>query len=234
MATVLLVRHGRTDANVRGVLAGRTPGVLLDDVGHGQAARTAERLAVVPLAAIVTSPLERCRQTSDALLARQDGAPTLTVDDALTECGYGDWQGRSLADLAREPLWATVQSYPSAVTFPGGESLAGMQARAVSAVRAHDAAVEREHGAGAVWAAVSHGDVIKAVLADALGLHLDLFQRLDVGPASVSIVQYGPGRPRVVTTNSSSDDLGWLATARPADDAPVGGGGGHVSTDATR
>jgi probable phosphomutase (TIGR03848 family) len=208
--------------------------VLLDDVGHGQAGRTAERLAVVPLAAVVTSPLERCRQTADALLARQAGTPTLTVDDALTECGYGDWQGRSLADLAREPLWATVQSYPSAVTFPGGESLAGMQARAVAAVRAHDAAVEREHGAAAVWAAVSHGDVIKAVLADALGMHLDLFQRLDVGPASVSIVQYGPGRPRVVTTNSSSDDLTWLATARPTDDAPVGGGGGHASTDATR
>lgn len=232
MATVLLVRHGRTDANVRGVLAGRTPGVHLDDVGRGQAGRTADRLAAVPLVAVVTSPLERCRETTDLLLARQADAPAPTVDDALTECGYGDWQGRSLTDLATEPLWATVQGYPSAVTFPGGESLAGMQARAVAAVRAHDAAVEAQHGPGAVWAAVSHGDVIKAVLADALGMHLDQFQRIDVGPASVSLVRYGPRRPQVVATNTDGGDLAWLAATRPADDAPVGGGAGHGTTGA--
>lgn len=230
MATVLLVRHGRTDANVRGVLAGRTPGVPLDDVGRDQAGRTADRLAAVPLVRVVTSPLERCRETSDLLLARQGGAPVLTVDDALTECDYGDWQGRALAELAGEALWSTVQAHPAAVTFPGGESLPAMQARAVAAVRRHDAAVEQEHGVGAVWAAVSHGDVIKAVLADALGMHLDLFQRLDVGPASVSLVRYGPLRPHVIALNTHGGDLGWLAAARPADDAPIGGGAGHGST----
>lgn len=234
MATVLLVRHGRTDANVRGVLAGRLPGVHLDDVGRAQAARTAERLAAVPLVAVVSSPLERCRETADLLLGRQSGAPMLTVDDALTECGYGDWQGRPLAELAKEPLWATVQAHPAAVTFPGGESLPAMQARAVAAVRRFDAAVEAEHGAGAVWAAVSHGDVVKSLLADALGMHLDLFQRLEVGPASVSVVRYGPRRPQVVATNTDAGDLGWLATTRPTDDAPVGGGAGHGSTDASR
>ncbi|GIG41564.1 MSMEG_4193 family putative phosphomutase [Cellulomonas phragmiteti] len=233
MATVLLVRHGRTAANVQGVLAGRTAGVRLDDVGREQAARAADRLAAVALAGMVTSPLERCRETADLLLGRQPGSPALTVDERLTECDYGTWQGRSLTDLAQEPLWATVQSYPSAVTFPGGESLAGMQARAVAAVRAHDAAVEERHGAGALWAAVSHGDVVKAVLADALGMHLDLFQRLEVGPASVSVVRYGRGRPRVLGTNTPLDDLGSLVTAPPTDDAPVGGGAGHGSTDGT-
>ena len=230
MATVLLVRHGRTDANVQGILAGRTPGVKLDEVGRGQAERTGERVGVVPLVRVVTSPLERCRETSDLLLAPQAGTPALTVDDALTECDYGSWQGRSLGDLAREALWSTVQSHPAAVTFPGGESLPGMQARAVAAVRRHDAEVEAQHGPGAVWAAVSHGDVIKAILADALGMHLDLFQRIDVGPASVSLVRYGPQRPHVIAVNTHGGDLTWLASTRPADDAPVGGGAGHAMT----
>ncbi|WP_382310054.1 histidine phosphatase family protein [Herbiconiux sp. UC225_62] len=231
MATVILVRHGRTTANVEGVLAGRAPGVELDAVGREQAARTAERLAVVPLVGVVSSPLERCRQTAGFILDRQSGesdAP-LGIDDALTECDYGDWQGRTLRDLAKEKLWSVVQTQPSAAVFPGGESLAGMQARAVAAIRRHDAAVEAEHGPGAVWVAVSHGDVIKSILADALGMHLDLFQRISVGPASVSIVRYGPNRPDVVSTNTDSGDLSWLRAAPPAADAPVGGGAGPAT-----
>ncbi|MFC8190678.1 MSMEG_4193 family putative phosphomutase [Cellulomonas sp. NPDC057328] len=228
MATVLLVRHGRTAANTAGVLAGRTAGVRLDAVGRTQAGRAGARLAGVPLAAVVTSPLERCRQTARALVAAHDPAPPVTVDAALTECDYGRWQGRALADLASEPLWSVVQTQPSAAVFPGGESLRAMQARAVAAVRRHDAAVEAEHGPGAVWVAVSHGDVLKAVLADALGMHLDLFQRITVGPASVSVVRYGPHRPDVVATNTDAGDLSWLAAAAPVGDAPVGGGAGHA------
>lgn len=228
MATVLLVRHGRTTANADGVLAGRTPGVLLDATGHEQAGRAADRVAAVPLVALVTSPLERCRETAQALLERQDPAtrPEPQVDERLTECDYGAWQGRPLRDLAAEPLWSTVQSQPSAAVFPGGESLAAMQARAVAAVREHDAAVTAEHGPGAVWAAVTHGDIVKAVLADALGMHLDLFQRLSAGPASISVVRYGPDRPAVVSTNTDAGDLSWLRSAAPAGDAPVGGGAG--------
>ena len=227
MATVILVRHGRTTANAPGVLAGRSAGVRLDDVGRDQSLRTAESLAVVPLATVVSSPLERCRQTSRIILGRQRGTPTVLTDRALTECDYGEWQGRPLAELAREPLWSVVQTQPSAAAFPGGESMAAMQARAVAAVRRHDAAVQAEHGAGAVWAAVSHGDVIKSVLADALGMHLDLFQRITVNPASVSIVRYGTSRPDVVASNVDFGDLSWLASAGPVGDAPVGGGAGH-------
>ncbi|MDP4331839.1 MSMEG_4193 family putative phosphomutase [Curtobacterium sp. A7_M15] len=230
MATVLLVRHGRTTANATGVLAGRTAGVALDAVGRDQAARTAARLAAVPLAAVVSSPLERCRQTARALLAQQPGEPETRVERAITECDYGDWQGRKLADLAKEPLWRTVQANPSAVVFPGGESMQGMQSRAVAAVRRIDAEVEAAHGPGAVWVAVSHGDVIKSVLADALGMHLDLFQRIAVGPASVSIVRYGEHRPEVVASNTESGDLAWLAAApAPGGDAAVGGGAGHAA-----
>ncbi|ROS61080.1 putative phosphomutase (TIGR03848 family) [Frigoribacterium sp. PhB160] len=228
MATVILVRHGRTTANASGVLAGRTPGVELDDVGRAQAERTGERLAAVPLVAVVSSPLERCRQTAQLILDRQEGSPVTPVDDGITECDYGDWQGRTLKELSTEPLWATVQGQPSAVTFPGGESMATMQSRAVAAIRRHDAAVEAEHGPGAVWVAVSHGDIIKSVLADALGMHLDLFQRIAVGPASVSIVRYGTARPEVVASNTDSGDLSWLRAAEPAADAAVGGGAGHA------
>lgn len=227
MATALLVRHGRTTANTAGLLAGRAPGVHLDEVGREQAARTAARISEVPLAAVVSSPLDRCRQTARFLLDAQSAAPSAPVDPDLTECDYGQWQGRTLSDLATEDLWSLVQSAPSAVVFPGGESMAGMQARAVAAVRRHDAAIEAEHGADAVWAAVSHGDVIKSILADALGMHLDLFQRLSVGPASVSIVRYGAGRPSVHAVNTDAGDLSWLAHGLGADDTPVGGGAGH-------
>ncbi|NDK30898.1 histidine phosphatase family protein [Nesterenkonia haasae] len=227
MATVILVRHGRTTANATGVLAGRTVGVSLDQTGRDQAALTGDRLAAVPLVAVVSSPLERCQQTTQHILDRQPGKPYTPVDPDLTECDYGQWQGRKLTDLATEDLWPLVQSQPSAVVFPDGESMAAMQSRAVAAIRRHDAAFEAEHGPDAVWAAVSHGDIIKSILADALGMHLDLFQRINVGPASVSIVHYGAGRPSVHATNTDAGDLSWLSKGLHSGDAPVGGGTGH-------
>jgi probable phosphomutase (TIGR03848 family) len=224
MATLILVRHGRTTANASGVLAGRTAGIGLDRHGREQAARAAERIAAVPIVGLVTSPLERCRQTSRILLAAQDGTPPTHIDRNITECDYGDWQGRKIADLAKEPLWATVQRQPSAVTFPGGETMAGMQSRAVAAIRKHDAAFQAEFGPAAVWVAVSHGDIIKSILADALGMHLDLFQRITVGPASVSVIRYGDARTEVLQTNTDSGDLGYLRAAPAATDATIGGG----------
>ncbi|ELT46036.1 MSMEG_4193 family putative phosphomutase [Arthrobacter nitrophenolicus] len=229
MATVILVRHGRTTANAAGLLAGRAAGVSLDQIGCGQAAFTGDRLAVVPLAGVVSSPLERCQQTAQFILERQAGNPSALDEPDLTECDYGQWQGRMLSDLATEDLWAAVQSQPSAVVFPGGESMAAMQARSVAAIRRHDAAFEAEYGPGAVWAAVSHGDIIKSILADALGMHLDLFQRINVGPASVSIVHYGALRPSVLATNTDAGDLSWLSKGIKTNDAPVGGGAGHTA-----
>lgn len=227
MSTVLLIRHGRSTANSGGILAGRTAGVYLDETGRDQATRVGDRLRGVPLAGVVSSPLERCRQTAEAILASQTGSPATPIETDITECDYGDWQGRVLADLAKEDLWSVVQTQPSAAVFPHGESLAAMQARAVAAIRRHDAAFEDDHGPNAVWVAVSHGDIIKSVLADALGMHLDLFQRIGVDPASVSIVRYGTSRPHVVTMNSSAGDLAWLhAEPTESTDAPVGGGAG--------
>lgn len=234
MATVLLVRHGRTTANASGLLAGRTPGVELDESGRTQAGDAGRRIAALPLADVVSSPLERCRQTATAILAQQpaDGAGEVVVEEDLTECDYGQWQGRALAELAQEPLWEVVQNQPSAAAFPGGESMARMQARGVAAVRSHDARVVSAAGPQAVWVAVSHGDVIKAVLADALGMHLDVFQRLDVAPASISIVRYGGPRPHVLGVNTLAGDLSWLGAGAP--EAPqVGGGAGPAGRATT-
>jgi probable phosphomutase (TIGR03848 family) len=234
MATVILVRHGRTTANATGVLAGRLPGVRLDEVGQAQADRAGARIGSVPVAAIVSSPLERCRQTAKALLAVQGGTLTIASERGITECDYGDWQGRPLRELAKEKLWGVVQTQPSAAAFPGGESLASMQARAVAAIRRRDTDLEAAHGPDAVWVAVSHGDIIKSILADALGMHLDLFQRINVDPASVSIIRYTGTRPYVLATNTHEGDLSWLAPkpakragrARRVKDAVVGGGAG--------
>ena len=245
MTTVLLIRHGRTSANTSGVLAGRSSGVELDEHGQRQVRALGERIAGVPLRALVSSPLRRCRQTSQALLAARSDGLGLTVEQGLTECGYGEWTGKALRDLAKDDLWKTVQAQPSAVRFPGGESMTEMSARAVQTIRRWDAAMAAEHGDGAVWAAVSHGDPIKAILADALGLHLDSFQRIMVDPASLSVIRYTATRPYVVTTNSTDVDLAALLAPPPAkpqegdpsagqaasDDAAVGGGlgaGGHA------
>jgi len=232
VATVLLVRHGRSTANTAGVLAGRTPGVQLDEVGLRQATDTAVRIGVLPVVAVVSSPLERCLQTATAVAEVFDPVLQVVSDERLTECGYGDWTGRELKKLAKEPLWKAVQAHPSGVTFPGGESMRDMQARGVAAIREWDAKITAEHGADAIWVASSHGDVIKAIVADALGSHLDNFQRIVVDPASVSVISYTPLRPFVVRCN----EHGSLESLRPtkrkrrrktaSSDAAVGGGAG--------
>ncbi len=216
MTTVLLVRHGRTTANSTGVLAGRTKGVKLDDLGHEQATAAAGRIRGVRLAAIVTSPLVRCRQTAQALVAERDDGLRPQTEGGLLECGYGSWTGRSISDLAKEKLWTTVQHQPSAVRFPDGESMIEMSARAVATMRRWDASLREADSSNAVWAAVSHADVIKAILADALGMHLDSFQRIVVNPASISVIHYAPDRPYVWMMNSVAGDLSsMLAKPRP-------------------
>jgi 2,3-bisphosphoglycerate-dependent phosphoglycerate mutase len=236
MPTLILARHGRTTANATGVLAGRSKGVHLDERGVEQARAAGARLVGLTLAAAVSSPLERCRETTRELVAGLDPRPHVQSDRGIVECDYGDWTGRELKTLAKEPLWKTVQSHPSAAEFPQGESMADMSARAVAAVRRWDARVAAEHGADAVWLAVSHGDVIKAILADALGIHLDAFQRIVVDPASLSVVRYTPLRPFVVTMNTQEGSLAHLKpparkrrTRAVSSDAAVGGGAGATA-----
>lgn len=211
MPTVILVRHGRSTANADGVLAGWSPGVALDDTGRAQATALAARLAALPLAAVVSSPLQRCRETVGPLLDTRPELP-LHTDERVGECHYGDWTGRKISELAEEPLWATVQRHASAAVFPGeeGESMRAMQSRAVDAVRDWNARIEAEHGPDATYLVCSHGDVIKSLVADALGLHLDLFQRIGTDPCSVTVVRYTPHRPFLLRLGDTGDLTGLL------------------------
>jgi probable phosphomutase (TIGR03848 family) len=230
MTTVLLIRHGRTKANADGVLAGWTPGVMLDETGEKQAEALGLRLAGLRLSAVVTSPLERTLQTTKLMLRSARLSTPVHEDSRLGECRYGDWTGKTLKVLAKDPMWKVVQGHPSAAVFPGpeGESMAQMQSRAVAAVRGWNARL----GEDALYAVVSHGDVIKAILADAMGMHLDQFQRIVVNPCSVSVVQYTALRPFVERTNDTGGDLSGLASKpshakRRGSDAAVGGGAGR-------
>jgi probable phosphomutase (TIGR03848 family) len=250
---VLIVRHGLT-ASTGKALTGWTPGIWLDDRGRAQAAALAARLAAVPLDAIITSPLERCRQTAQAIACTRDGSTDSSADSStdsstdssanssaltplqdarLGECRYGDWTGKPLKRLAADPLWRVVQAHPSAVRFPGedGESMLDMQHRAVGAVRDWNERL----GPDAVYLICSHGDVIKAILADSLGLHLDMCQRIQVDPCSLSVVRYTPLRPFLLRMNDTGGDAAGLckparkpsqAAAGSEGDAQVGGGAG--------
>ncbi|MGF1428720.1 histidine phosphatase family protein [Kitasatospora sp. LaBMicrA B282] len=220
MPTLLLVRHGRSTANSAGILAGWTPGVDLDETGRAQAEALVGRLAEVPLALAVSSPLERCRQTLAPLLAARPELGEPTVDDRLGECHYGEWTGRPLQELALEPLWRTVQDHASAAAFPGGESLRALSHRTVAAVREWDEKIAAEHGPDAVWIACTHGDVIKAIVADALGLHLDHFQRINVDPCTVTAIRYTPLRPFLLRLGDTGDARGLRPRVHPA---PAGG-----------
>lgn len=223
MPLAILVRHGRTSANAQGVLAGWTPGVHLDDTGVEQAAAVATRLAPVRLAAVVSSPLERTVQTAEAIASRQQRSLDVELDERLGECRYGEWTNQRLAELSKLPLWKTVQEQPSAVTFPDGESLPAMQARAIGAV--HD--WNQQLGDRAAYVLVSHGDVIKSIVADALGMHLDQFQRIVIDPASVSVIRYGKRTAQVVHVNDRGSDLSTLGRSRRRVRADVGGGSGE-------
>ena len=226
--TVILLRHGRSVSNTAHTLAGRSEGVELDAKGVSQAAALVERLAGLPITALVRSPLLRCRLTLEPLAAALGLEPL--IDARLSEVDYGQWTGRNLGELVKEPLWTVVQQQPSAAVFPDGEGLAQVQARAVAAVRDHDRRLAEEHGADVLWVACTHGDVIKSVVADALGAHLDSFQRITADPASMSVIRYTPARPFVVHVNHTGAELASaLRTPPPGDaggdvtDAVVGG-----------
>jgi probable phosphomutase (TIGR03848 family) len=232
---VLLVRHGLT-AVTGSVLSGWTPGITLDDRGTAQAQALGARLAPVPLDAIVTSPLERCAQTAAAIAAGRPEVP-VHYDERVGECKYGDWTGKPLKRLAKDPLWRVVQQHPSGARFPGpdGESMLDMQHRAVSAVRDWNARL----GRGGCYLVCSHGDVIKAIVTDALGLHLDQCQRVQADPCSLTVIRYTPLRPFLLRMNDTGGEVAGLirrqagaAGRRAESDGMVGGGAGPGETDA--
>ena len=202
--TVLLVRHGQT-TTTGSILPGRAKGLHLAPVGQEQAARAAERIASIgDIAAVYASPLERTRETA-APIAKRVGLK-VSVARGLIEADFGDWTGRKLADLMKLPEWRKVQSSPSTFRFPKGESFPEMQSRIVGAV---DQLVAKHPGQRIV--VVSHADPIKAIVAHASGIHLDLFQRIVISPCSISPLVLGGDRPVVLAVNSTGEDLSTLA-----------------------
>jgi probable phosphomutase (TIGR03848 family) len=200
--TVLLVRHGQT-ATTGHVLPGRAPGLHLSDDGRRQAEAAAQRIAKLKrVAAVYASPLERARETAMPIARIRSLA--LRIERGLLELDVGSWTGSRLDRLSKRPEWATVQRYPSGFRFPEGESFVEMQGRVTAAL-----ARMVEHHRGGVVVAVSHADPIKAALAHALGMHLDLFQRLAIAPGSITTIVYGTGGPTVLGMNA----LGEAATS---------------------
>jgi probable phosphomutase (TIGR03848 family) len=229
--TVVLLRHGRSTSNTAHILAGRSEGVDLDDKGRQQAAELIARIGELPIRAVVCSPLLRCRRTVEPLAEALGMEPV--IDERLSEVDYGQWTGRKITELTDEPLWAVVQAHPSAAVFPDGEGLAQVQTRAVAAVRDHDRRLADQHGGDPLWLACTHGDVIKAVVADALAIHLDGFQRIAADPASMSVIRYTALRPFVLHVNHTGARLtsALAVVASPDGETPPGDAVVGGSTD---
>ena len=205
MTLVFLIRHAHSSANASGILAGRSEGIQLSPLGERQAKDLARRLGPIPIKSLRSSPLERCGQTISPWvkkISQIDPKIKVEIDQDLSEVDYGDWTGRKLRALSKETLWKKVQEQPSQVVFPQGEGLAAMQGRAMRAL--HHGLAKR--GKGHVML-VSHGDVLKSIIAASLNMHLDEFQRIVVDPASISILDYSSSRPRLILMNDSRSRL---------------------------
>jgi len=223
---LVLIRHAHSEANAAGVLSGRKPNVHLSQKGIEQAQELANRLGYFPISQMRISPMERCFETVQPwinyFLASHSKAFQPIVDPGLNEVDYGSWSGRKLSVLSKNKLWKTVQQAPSRMYFPSGEGIATMQTRAMKSV--HELVSTKRKGAGVI---VSHGDVIKSIIASALGLHLDEFQRIIIDPASVSILEYSTEKPRVILLNDSRGRVNELLTAAPRVKNLLGGGSGR-------
>jgi len=223
---VVLIRHAHSEANAKGVLSGRLPDVHLSAKGIAQSEALVTRLGALKIAAIKISPLERCAETINPWWVAT-GKPNnrgveVEVDPNLIEVDYGSWSGKKLSQLSRNSMWKTVQNNPSAMYFPSGESLAVMQTRAMKSV--HDALRVRRKGSIVL---VSHGDVIKSIVASTLGMHLDDFQRIVIDPASVTILDFSQSKPRLTLMNDSSSNLENRINA-PYRKGPLLGGGAGI------
>ena len=220
MPKIVLIRHAHSTANAAGVLSGQLPNVHLSKSGLEQAERLAERLGKLTIAQVQVSPMDRCLETLAPWLAKYAKNVNVITEPNLVEVDYGKWSGKKLATLSRAKLWRKVQGQPSAVTFPEGESLAQMQVRAMKTV--HDFfETDLE-----LTIMVSHGDVIKAIVASSLGMHLDDFQRIVIDPASITILESNGGAIRLTRLNDSDSSVSELLQSKNKRGHLLGGGKG--------
>ena len=223
---LVLIRHAHSEANAAGILSGRLPNVHLSEKGIAQSEDLAVRLGNFPVANLRISPMERCFETispwiNSTVLPNNPRFEPI-IDQELTEVDYGSWSGKKLAVLSKNKLWKIVQESPSRMYFPKGEGIAQMQSRAMKSV--HEAVSNKSKGAAVL---VSHGDVIKSIVASALGMHLDEFQRIVIDPASISILDYSTTKPRVLLLNDSRSVITELLVAPKRSKNLLGGGSGR-------
>ena len=220
MPKIVLIRHAHSTANAAGVLSGQMPNVHLSKSGQEQAERLAERLGKLTISQVQVSPMDRCTETLAPWLAKYGKNVTVLTEPNLIEVDYGKWSGKKLSTLSRAKLWRKVQGQPSAVTFPEGDSLAQMQVRAMKTV--HDFfASDLE-----LTIMVSHGDVIKAIVASSMGMHLDDFQRIVIDPASITILESNGGAIRLTRLNDSDSTVSELLQSKNKRGHLLGGGKG--------
>jgi probable phosphoglycerate mutase len=222
---VVLIRHAHSQANLAGVLSGRRPNVHLSKDGIEQAKDLARRLGDFKPHEIRISPMERCLETISPWLDKNNGSkaniPKPIIDHGLTEVDYGDWSGKKLSVLSRNKLWSVVQNTPSQMYFPKGEGILEMQTRALQSI--HNS-IDRK--AKAPLVIVSHGDVIKSIVAACLGMHIDEFQRIIIDPSSISIIDFSLEKPRVLLLNDSRSVVTDLLIAKKRSVNLLGGGSG--------
>ena len=223
MSLVVLVRHAHSQANAAGILSGRRPNIALSEKGRTQAQELAIRLGELKVKELRVSPLQRCIETIDPWVSTKSRIRRIE-DHGITEVDYGKWSGRTLRSLSREKLWKIVQENPSRVFFPDGEGMANMQARAIESMHLALSST----GTGAV-VMVSHGDVIKALVAANLGMRLDDFQRIIIDPASVTVFDFSSKTPRLILLNDSHTNIGDLGITSTKKRLLVGGGSGPSS-----
>ena len=220
MPKIVLIRHAHSTANAAGVLSGQLPNVHLSKSGLEQAERLAERLGKLTISQVQVSPMDRCSETLAPWLAKYGKNVKVTLDSNLIEVDYGKWSGKKLATLSRAKLWRKVQGQPSAVTFPEGESLSQMQVRAMKSVHNFfESNLE-------LTIMVSHGDVIKAIVASSMGMHLDDFQRIVIDPASITILESSGGTIRLTRLNDSDSSISELLQSKSKRGHLLGGGKG--------
>lgn len=230
MTRILLLRHAHSVANAKGILAGRAPGISLSEKGVKQSIELAERLQGVKFSQIRISPMERCAETVQPLISQFPKSAAakigIEIDEDLVEVNYGKWTGKKLSVLSKDKSWKVVQDTPSAMYFPGGEGLLDVQSRAMRGLNR----ISKTPGNEAKLL-VSHGDVIKAIVASVLGTHLDHFQKIVIDPASITVLDFNGKDYRVLTLNNSSEPIANFLT-KPAKSkiskALLGGGSGRI------
>jgi probable phosphomutase (TIGR03848 family) len=227
MARIILLRHAHSMANEAGLLSGQLPGVALSPKGKLQAAGLVERIGPTIFDSIRVSPMQRCQETIAPWLESKygSGLKKYLIDEQMIEMNYGDWSGRKLRSLAKEKLWKEIQSKPSKVKFPSGESFIVMQRRAMNSVT--DAMTQKKNGTHLF---ISHGDVIKAMTAKFLNMKLDDFQSLVVNPASLTILDFDGNSARLISYNDTTSVLSTSPKRSIPKRLLLGGGSGTQSS----